>query len=120
MALRDKLTERVAPLLQPGEQVRHVFLAQAGANPWLGNSFGLLLQGMVKRRVVAVTDQNVVVLGATFNGTKPTQVLHRLPRATPIGPTKGIWSRIQLGGDTMWVHAKFRKEIAAADAGVAG
>jgi hypothetical protein len=117
VALRDRLTERVTPLLEPGEQVRHVFPAQAGVNPWIGNLLGLLGQTFVRRRIVAVTDQHVVVLGATLNGTKPTKVLHRLPR-TRIGPTKGIWSSIQLAGEKTWVHARYRGEVEGADAGL--
>ncbi len=117
MGLRERLTERVQPLL-PGEQVRQVFMAQAGVNPWIGNMFGLVGQSLVKRRIVAVTDQAVVVFGATFNGGKPTEVLRRLPRETQLGPTKGIWSQVNVGDEKTWVHAKFRKDVSAADATV--
>lgn len=117
MGLREKLTERVQPLL-PGEQVRQVFMAQAGVNPWIGNMFGLMGQLMVRRRIVAVTDKAVVVFGATFNGGKPTEVLRRLPRETRLGPTKGIWSQVSVGDEKTWVHAKFRKDVSAADATV--
>jgi len=117
MGLRENLVERVQPLL-PGEPVRHVFLAQSGANPWLGNSLGFIGQSMVKRRIVAVTDRAVVVFGAGFGGTKPTEVLRRLPRETRLGPTKGIWSRVNVGDEKTWVHAKFRNDIKAADATV--
>ncbi|HEV8566374.1 MAG TPA: hypothetical protein VGQ92_04645 [Actinoplanes sp.] len=119
MGLRDKLIERVQPML-PGEQIQQVFLAQAGVSPWIGNSFGLLGQSMVKRRIIAVTDQGVVVLAAGFNGTNPKEILRRLPRSTRLGPTKGIWSRIDVGGDEKaWVHSRFRKDVEAADAAVA-
>lgn len=117
MGLREKLTERVQPLL-PGEQVQQVFMAQAGVNPWIGNMFGLVGQSLVRRRIVAVTDQAVVVFGATFNGGKPTEVLRRLPRETRLGPTKGIWSQVNVGDEKTWVHAKFRKDVSAADATV--
>jgi hypothetical protein len=33
VALRDKLKERVQPLLEPDEEVQQVFLAQSGPNP---------------------------------------------------------------------------------------
>jgi hypothetical protein len=98
--------------------VQQVFLAQAGVNPWIGNSFGLLGQSMVKRCIIAVTDQAVVVLAATFNGTKPTEVLRRLPRETRLGPTKGIWSRVNVGDEKTWVHTKFRRDVSAADEAV--
>ena len=123
MALRDKLIERVGPLL-PGEQVNQVFLAQTGANPYLASIIapiggllgGLLFQTLLKRYIIAVTDQSVVVLTATFNGTKPIDVHSRLPRQTKLGPHKGIWGSINLNGQKYYVHAKFRKDIAAADA----
>jgi hypothetical protein len=60
MGIREKLAERVQPML-PGEHLQQVFPAQAGLSPWLGGSFGLLGATLVKRRIVAVTDQAVVV-----------------------------------------------------------
>jgi hypothetical protein len=115
MGRRESLQERVQALL-PDEQVQQVFMAQAGANPWIGNSFGLLGQFMVKRRIIAVTDQAVVVFGATFNGTTPTEMIRRLPRQTRLGPVKGIWSTINIGAEKTWVHRKFHKDVKAADA----
>ncbi len=56
------------------------------------------------------------VFGAHFNGSKPTEVLRRLPRKTQLGPTKGIWGQINVGEEKTWVHAKFRKNVRAADA----
>jgi hypothetical protein len=119
MALRDNLRERVAPFLAPGEQIQQVFICQAGANPWVAGMFGLLGQSFVKRRIVAVTTHGVLVLGATFNGTKPTGVINRLPRGTRIGPAKGVWAPISLGGEKNWVHRRFQKDVEAADGAIA-
>jgi hypothetical protein len=115
MSLRDKLVARTQPLL-PGEQVQQVFLAQSGASPWLSGLAGLFGQAMVRRRIVAVTDRSIVVFATDWNGTKPQDVVRRLPRQTKIGPAKGIWARINVGDEKTWSHAKFRKEIQAADA----
>ncbi|HTF11644.1 MAG TPA: hypothetical protein VK659_26055 [Asanoa sp.] len=118
MALRDKLIQRTQPLL-PNEQIQQIFPAQSGVSPWLGGLAGLLGQVAVKRRIVAVTDQSIVVLTANFNGTSPKEVLRRLPRQTTIGPAKGVWARVNVGDEKTWSHAKFRKEIQAADAALA-
>jgi hypothetical protein len=115
VALRDKLIERLQPML-PGEQIQQTFLAQSGVSPWLGNAFGFLGQSMVRRRIIAVTDQSVVVFSTNFNGTSPSEILRRLPRATRIGPAKGVWSRINVGDEKTWAHGRFRKDIEAADA----
>ncbi|GIF51000.1 hypothetical protein DFJ67_6481 [Asanoa ferruginea] len=115
MALRDKLIERTQPLL-PGEQIQQIFLAQSGVTPWASAFAGLLGQTLLRRRIVAVTDRSIVVLSTNFNGTAPNEVLRRLPRQTAIGPAKGIWARINVGDEKTWSHARFRKEIEAADA----
>ncbi|SNS74671.1 hypothetical protein SAMN05421812_101633 [Asanoa hainanensis] len=119
MSLRDKLVARTQPLL-PEEQVQQVFLAQSGVSPWLSGLAGLLGETLVRRRIVAVTDRSIVVFATSFSGTKPIAVVRRLPRATQIGPAKGIWARINVGDEKTWSHAKFRKEIRAADAALTG
>jgi hypothetical protein len=119
MGIREKLSARVQPLL-PGENVQQIFLAQSGASPWIANAFGFLGQSVVRRRIVAVTDRSVTVFATDFNGTNPKGLLRRLPRETKLGPAKGVWSLINLGGDEKtWVHAKFRKDVQAADGVVA-
>jgi hypothetical protein len=115
MSVRDKLIERTQPML-PDEQIQQIFPAQSGASPWLSGIVGLLGQTFVRRRIVAVTDKGIVVFDANFNGTTPKDVLRRLPRTTKIGPFKGIWSPINVGDEKTWSHAKFRKEVEAADA----
>jgi hypothetical protein len=116
MALREKLVERVQQYLEPGETVQSAFLAQSGASPYLANSFGLLGNILgVKRRIIAVTDRAVLVIEADFGGTKPQQVLARLPRGTQIGPVKGVWAKTQVNGEKLYVHRRFHKDVAAAD-----
>jgi hypothetical protein len=121
VALRDKLVDRVQPFLEPGETVQCVFLAQAGASPYLANSFGLLGSILgVKRRIVAVTDRAVLVLEADFGGTKPQQVLARLPRSTRLGPVKGVWAKAQVNGEKLYVHRRFHKDVVSADGVMSG
>lgn len=116
MGVREKLVARVQPLL-PGETVQVAFPAQSGMTPYLGNIFGLIGQAAVRRRIIAVTDRSITVFDADFNGTRPRTVVRRLPRDTKLGPAKGVWALINAGGDEKtWTHAKFRKDVAAADA----
>jgi hypothetical protein len=121
MAFRDKLIERTTPLLRPNEQVQQIFIADAAKSPALSTMLGLL--GWIlfaKPRVVAVTDQAVVVFKTNFNGTSPKEELARLPRGSVVGQTKGIWAKLQVGDDTMFVHRKFHKEVDAAVATASG
>lgn len=110
MALRDKLAGRAAPYLEPGEQIRYVFQAQEGASPWL---VGALFQ---KYRIVAVTDRAIVVLGIPWMRSKPSRVVARLPRNTEIGKMSGVFGKTRITGKKMYVHRRFHKDVAAADA----
>jgi hypothetical protein len=116
MAFRDRPKRKVTPLLEPGEQLQFVFTAQGGVNPWIGNC-GLVLRAvLVKPRVVAVTDRAIVVMRANFNSTSPKTVLARLPRDSRIGPVKGMWAKIKLGGEKLYVGRGWHKDVRAADA----
>ena len=117
-ALREKLRARVQPLLDPGEQIEQVFLAQSGPNPNL--VFLTYLAVFFNRyRVVAVTDRSIVVLGASlWRPASPKGIGARLPRQLQLGPMSGaLWSRTNLPGDKpTWVHRRFYRDVEAADA----
>jgi hypothetical protein len=119
MALRDKLRERVQPYLQPGEQVEQVFLAQGGMTPWLANgAFGLLGAMTATRRIVVVTSQAILVVEASkLTGTTPTKrgVIARLPRQTVIGPPRGLWAKVRIADDNLYVHKRFHRDIEQAN-----
>src|SRR3712207_2409945 len=111
MALRDKLRERAQPLLADGEEIRHVFLAQAGPSPWLF-ALSWLFAFWMKYRVVAVTDRNVVLLQSSpWKPAAPKEVVARLPRSTKFGELKGVWAKIDLGGERYFVHKRFHKDV---------
>jgi hypothetical protein len=117
-SLREKLAEGARPFLQQGEQVRHVFMAQRGPSPYWSLLTYLVLFS-VKRRIIVVTDQSIIVLAAGFmSPAKPTPgvPLAVLPRQTPFGPLSGLWSATNLNGEKLWVHKRFHKDAAAADA----
>lgn len=106
MAIRDKMTARVARLLEPGEVVQHIFQYQT-VHPWLLNP---LLFG--KFRIVAITDRNVVVLKQRRLAAVPVSVLHRLPRTTLVSPPRGmVWLRTGINGERAIVHFRYRPDL---------
>ena len=119
MALRDKLAERSYPMLEPGEQIHHVFMAQTGPNPWLG-ALTNLMWFWVKTYVIVVTDRAIVVLRAsTWVPSKPKAFYKRLPRVTVLGPVDGLWGKMSIEGERFYVHKRFHKDVTAADQQIA-
>jgi hypothetical protein len=115
MAYRDKLTARVQPFLEPGEQVRWVFPAAGGISPWMmALAGGLLYTILSKPRVVVVTDRGIVLLRASKLTNRPKAFEARGPQVQ-LGPVKGLWAPIHLG-DKLYVHKRFQKDVQAADA----
>ena len=120
MALREKLRARVQPLLEPGEQIQSVFLAQTGPNP----SFMFLTWFVffwTKYEVIAVTDRRIAVFGASKLGpAKPKDLIASYPRDSKLANASGgLWGSIELGGVKYWVHSRFRKDQREADASIA-
>ena len=117
MALRDKLADRARPYLEPGEQVRHVFMGQTGTSPyWAFLTYWIMLFSG-KYFVFAVTDRAVLVLNASkMVPSKVKGIEARLPRTTQIGPLSGgIWGKTEGLGKTVWIHKRFHKDVLAAD-----
>ena len=122
MGLREKLRERVDPFLRPGEQVEQAFLAQAGLSPWMNMLGALWVLLFAKPRIVAVTNQRIIVLRAgKWLGTKPKDIVAELPRQTPMGPLRGrLWGKTHIAGEEVWIHKRFHKDVEAADAALGG
>lgn len=116
MALRDKLRERSQPMLEPGEEIQEVFLAQTGPTPWLG-LLTTFIWFAIKRRIVVVTDRAIVVMSAGWwTGSSPKSIVARLQRATRIGPLSGLWAKATIGGEKVHIHKRFHGDVASADA----
>ncbi len=116
MAIRDKLQSNAARLLQPGETVQQVFTAQT-ANPyWALASYWVVIFKNAYR-VVVVTDRRILVCKSGRMSTTPVgTVVGEFPRATRIGPAKGAWYKCETLGPRLFVHKRFHKDVAAADA----
>lgn len=120
MALRDKLVQRTAQYLQPGEQVQAIWLAQTGPSPyWMFLTWLILLFGGVKYCIVVATDRQILVVRAGwFMPTKPKSIKAQLPRNAYFGELGGLWAQINLD-ERYWVHKRFHKDVAAADQALA-
>lgn len=59
MALRDKLADRAQPYLEPGEQVRHVFMGQTGPSAWFAALSYLIVLIAGKYFIFVVTDRAI-------------------------------------------------------------
>jgi len=117
MAARERIRETMAFSLQPGEQIRYVFGCQTGPSPyWAFLTWIVLLFG-TKCRTVAVTDRAIIIGRSSL--MRPytfKEGLNRLPRQTRIGPVTGLWAKTNLGGEQVWIHRRFHKDVQAADA----
>jgi hypothetical protein len=120
MAIRHKLTQRVVPFLEPGEQIQAIFIAQSGPPPcWslLSTWIVLLTRGYV---TVVATDRAIVVLrNGWLTSTRPQSLQARLPRQ-PMDDPSGLWARVDLGGTRYWLHRRFHKDVRAANAAILG
>lgn len=125
MALRDAMRDSAAQFVQPGETIQEVFWAQT-ASAWTAaalGGFGLLgalVRTFVNRyRIVAVTDQRILVLDAgKWSARKAQSLVTELPRATRLGPASGLWYTIDTGREKIRVPRRFFKDIAAADSAI--
>lgn len=118
IALRDKLTRRAQPLLEPGEEIQQIFLVKEGPRPGVGFVHGLDPL-FTTYEVVVATDQALVIMRASMwqSGT-PKKVLRRLPRRLQIRyEPRALWSQTSLPGDSpTWVHRRFYGDVEAANA----
>jgi len=122
MALRDAMRASAAQFLNPGETIQEVLAAQTGSPlvRGIGSAFGLLgaliTIAFNEYRIVAVTDQRILVLDAgRWNMKNARAVIDVLPRGTSLGPATGVWHSIEFPSGKVWVHRRFYKDVQAAD-----
>lgn len=120
MALRDKIIERATPFLEEGERVEAAFAAQTFNPYWAVLSYWIVLFGNAYRSVV-VTDRRIIVFDTgKWSSTKAKSIRSVIDRGTVIGPASGLWWKCETLGEKLYVHKRFHKDVAAADAGGAG
>ena len=113
MSRRDRLVEQLQPLLEPGEQVAHLFVANHGASR--PSNLALL--------AIAVTDRSIVSVSVTHalrwkvSGTEVAR-WPRVPFADVPGGTIGF-ERWSWNGLELWLDRRARTEATAANATLA-
>ena len=116
MAIRDQLRSNAAHLLQPGEAIQAVFCAQTTSQYYAMLSTLIIILSDAYR-VVVVTDQRILVCrSGRFRMTPVKHAIAELPRNTHIGPPSGLWWRCETLGEPLYIHKRFHKDVAAADA----
>jgi hypothetical protein len=120
MALRDAMRASATQFVAPGENIQEVFGAQT-ASQWMIPLVGALVMLLINHyRVVAVTDQRILVLDSgKWNMKNARAVVDILPRATTLGPGTGLWHAIETPSGKIRVHRRFFKDIEAADRAIA-
>ncbi len=117
IAIRDKIIANSQQFLEPDEQVQAAFGAQTFNGYWAILSW-LIVLFKNSYRAVVVTDRRILVLATgKMAMTKPKELVRALPRNTKIGPVSGMWAKTTTLGERLYVHKRFHKDIAAADAG---
>ena len=120
MAIRDAMRASAAQFVEPGETIEQVFGAQT-ASPLTAPLIGSLIALIINQyRIVAVTDRRILVLdaGKWTQGTARA-VVSELPRATRLGPTSGLWYKIDTPAGKIHVRRYFYKDVNAADGAIA-
>jgi hypothetical protein len=116
MAIRDKMRSNAAHLLNEGESLQAIFGAQTTSQWWVLLSYWIII---IKNsyRVVVVTDRRILVCrSGRFRATPVKEIVGEFPRATRIGPASGLWYRCETFRERLYVHKRFHKDIATADA----
>lgn len=113
--LRDKITENSKKFLRPDEPVVAVICGQRISGWW--GALTTLWVFWNRYEAIVVTPQRIVRLdcGRWTMGT-PRSVLGELPRSIRIGPPQGLWWKCTSLGQTLYIHKRFHKDVALADA----
>jgi hypothetical protein len=120
IAIRDKIIANSQQYLEPGEQVQAAFGAQTFNGYWAILSW-LIVLFKNSYRAVVVTDRRILVLGTgKWSMADPKELIRVVPRATQIGPAKGMWATTNTLGEKLYVHKRFHKDINTADSLIGG
>lgn len=106
MRMREKILRRAAEVLPAGESPVAAFQAGKGPLPRLCFVY----------RVVVVSDRNIHVCSARwFTVCHPKRILFTVPPGTVIVPMPDLFhTRVDLGGERLWVTLAYRRELEAA------
>jgi hypothetical protein len=78
---------------------------------------GWFLARRKRWRIIAVADEAVFIIEATaWTRWEPKRLLQVLPRNLAFGPVHGVYARIRVADEWLWVPWRFFAEVRAADA----
>lgn len=122
-ARRAKARAQVQGLLEPGEQIRAMFVSQTGPSPRGVASVGLTAN-LMHYWNVAVTDRNIVLSPVqAFGGKGSKRFLERLP-LSPIeileAPSRHAWLPVEIAGARHWVARESYGDVVAANDALRG
>jgi hypothetical protein len=116
VAIRDKIRANAGHLLRPGEVIQAVIPAQTVSQYFALISYWIIIFANAHRVIVA-TDQRILVCrSGRFTMTPVGAVEREVPRGTLIGPAHGLWYKCESLGERLYIHRRFHKDIAEADA----
>jgi hypothetical protein len=112
VAVRDKLRERLAPRLEPGEQIQNVFLAETGPSPMTA-LISAWLRWFTKYWVITKPDRRIAVFSASkFRSARPRAHQADFPLGMSLEHTSGaVWQSLRLGDKRYRVHRRFRSDL---------
>ena len=116
MSLDTKLRKKVDPILEPGEAIDFVFIAQTGPSPyWLFLSY-LMFYRMANWVFVVTSHRILVYRGSIWIPSSVKGEPTELPRETSLELVPGLWGTLTIEGKRYWVHKSFQKAVNAANA----
>ncbi len=115
MAIRDTIRANAQHVLEPGEVIQAVIPAQTTSQWFALLSYWIIIFSNAYRAII-VTDRRILVCrSGRFRMTPVKDVLHQVPRSTPIGPPTGLWYRCDRLGERLYINKRFHKDVRAAD-----
>jgi hypothetical protein len=88
-----------------------------GPSPYWAFLTGSLTQLLMSgQHQVVVTDRAILVVDISKLTGKPKRLGGRHPRNVRLGTMSGLFGSFELNGRKYWVHKRFHKDVASADA----
>lgn len=116
MSQRDAMRRSAARFLRPGETIQVVFGARTVVEMAAGPALAALIDEQADRnRIIAVTDQRILMLRAGPLQRKAHSMMTGLSRSRLLGPPSGWRYEFDLGPEKLRVGRRFFPDIQAAD-----
>ena len=116
MAQRDAMRRSASQFLRPGETIQAVFAGRIVIPMDTGPALPAMLNSIADRhRIIAVTDQRILVLRSGLLQRTARSMLTGVSRSRRIGPPSGLRYVFHLGPEKLRVTRRYFPDIEAAD-----